>query len=106
MTGLVALTLFAALTVFGVYLGSGKLSPKYHLHGKFTAAGQGLQNGSDVKIHGINIGQVTTVHLVNGEAQVNMWLHDGQKVPADASATIRPTTLFGETSADIDPGPH
>ena len=106
MTGLVALTLFAALTVFGVYLGSGKLSPKYHLHGRFTAAGQGLQNGSDVKVHGINVGQVTTVHLVNGEAQVNMWLHQGEKVPVDSSATIRPKTLFGEKFVDIDPGPH
>src|SRR5438067_5868532 len=106
MTGLVALTLFAALTVFGVYLGSGKLSPKYHLHGRFTAAGQGLQNGSDVKVHGINVGQVTTVHLVNGEAQVNMWLHQGEKVPVDSSATIRPKTLFGEKFVDIEPGPN
>ena len=106
MTGLIALTLFASLTVFGVYLGAGKLSPKYHLHGKFTTAGQGLQNGSDVKIHGINIGQVTTVHLVNGEAQVNMALQDGEKVPTNASATIRPKTLFGEKFVDIDPGPN
>jgi phospholipid/cholesterol/gamma-HCH transport system substrate-binding protein len=106
MTGLVALTLFASLTVFGVYLGAGKLSPKYHLHGRFTAAGQGLQNGSDVKIHGINVGLVTTVHLVNGEAQVNMALHDGEKVPTNASATIRPKTLFGEKFVDVDPGPN
>src|SRR5436305_420081 len=105
MTGLVALTLFGSLTVFGVYLGSGKLSPKYHLHAKFTAAGQGLQNGSDVKVHGINVGQVTTVHLVDGEAQVNMWLHSGEKVPVNASATIRPKTLFGEKFVDIEPGP-
>src|SRR5947209_1161538 len=106
MTGLVALTLFGSLAVFGVYLGSGKLSPKYHLHAKFTAAGQGLQNGSDVKIYGINVGQVTTVHLVNGEAQVNMWLHSGQNVPTNSSATIRPKTLFGEKFVDIDPGPN
>src|SRR5438270_8643635 len=106
MTGLITLTLFASMTVFGVYLGSGKLSPKYHLHAKFTAAGQGLSNGSDVKIHGINVGQVTTVHLVGGEAQVNMWLHDGEKVPVNASATIRPKTLFGEKFVDIEPGPN
>jgi len=105
MTGLIALTLFGSLAVFGVYLGAGKLSPKYHLHARFTAAGQGLQNGSDVKIHGINVGSVTTVHLVNGEAQVNMALHDGQKVPVNSSATIRPKTLFGEKFVDIDPGP-
>ena len=106
MTGLIALTLFGSLTVFGVYLGAGKLSPKYYLHARFTAAGQGLENGSDVKIHGINVGQVTTVHLVNGEAQVNMFLHSGQKVPTNASATIRPKTLFGEKFVDIDPGPN
>jgi phospholipid/cholesterol/gamma-HCH transport system substrate-binding protein len=106
MTGLIAITSFAALTVFGVYLGAGKLSPKYHLHARFTAAGQGLQTGSDVKIHGINVGAVTTVHLVNGEAQVNMALHDGQKVPTNSSATIRPKTLFGEKFVDIDPGPN
>jgi phospholipid/cholesterol/gamma-HCH transport system substrate-binding protein len=106
MTGLVALTLFASLSVFGVYLGAGKLSPKYHLHARFTAAGQGLQNGSDVKIHGIDVGSVNTVKLVNGEAQVNMALHGGEKVPTNASATIRPKTLFGEKFVDIDPGPN
>jgi len=105
MTGLIALTLFASLTVFGVWLGAGKLSPKYHLHGMFTAAGQGLQNGSDVKVHGINIGSVTTVKLVKGQAEVNMAIHSGEKVPIDASATIRPKTLFGEKFVDIDPGP-
>src|SRR5437588_1531480 len=104
MTGLVALTLFASLTVFGVYLGSGKLSPKYRLRARFTTAGQGLQNGSDVKIHGINVGLVTTVHLVNGEAEVHMALHSGENVPTTSSATIRPKTLFGEKFVDIDPG--
>src|SRR5438105_5602165 len=106
MTGLVALTLFASLTVFGVYLGSGKLSPKYRLRARFTTAGQGLQNGSDVKIHGINVGLVTTVHLVNGEAEVHMALHQGENVPTNSSATIRPKTLFGEKFVDIDPGPN
>jgi phospholipid/cholesterol/gamma-HCH transport system substrate-binding protein len=106
MTGLVTLTFFAGVTVFGVYLGSGKLSPKYHISGMFTSAGQGLQTGSDVKIHGINVGQVSSVHLVGGEAQVRMALHTNQKVPATASATIRPKTLFGEKFVDIDPGPN
>jgi phospholipid/cholesterol/gamma-HCH transport system substrate-binding protein len=105
MTGLVTLVFFAGVTVFGVYLGSGKLSPKYHLAGKFSSAGQGLQTGSDVKIHGINVGQVSSVHLVDGEALVRMALHKGQKVPTTASATIRPKTLFGEKFVDIDPGP-
>ena len=104
MTGLISLVFFASVTVFGVYLGSGKLSPKYHLKAKFTAAGQGLQTGSDVKVHGLNIGLVTSVHLVDGEAEVHMALHKGQKIPVGSTATIRPKTLFGEKFVDIDPG--
>ena len=106
MTGLISLVFFMSVTVFGVWLGAGKLSPKYRLHAKFTSAGQGLQTQSDVKIHGINVGQVTSVHLVRGRAQVNMALHSNEKVPVDAAATIRPKTLFGEKFVDIDPGPH
>jgi phospholipid/cholesterol/gamma-HCH transport system substrate-binding protein len=104
MTGLISLVFFGAATVLGVYLGAGKFSPKYHLRARFTAAGQGLQTGSDVKVHGVNVGQVTTVHLVQGEAEVHMALHQGQKVPAASTATIRPKTLFGEKFVDIDPG--
>src|SRR2546423_1671369 len=106
LTGLISLVLFFALSVFGVEAGAGKLSPKYHVSGVFSAAGQGLISGSDVKIHGINVGAVTSVHLRDGRARVSMALHTNQKVPADASATIRAKTLFGEKFVDIDPGPH
>src|SRR5437763_959560 len=67
MTGLITLTLAASLIVFGVLVGAGKLAPKYHISGTFSAAGQGLLPGSDVKVHGINIGQVTGVRLVKGK---------------------------------------
>src|SRR5947208_8172210 len=106
MTGLISLVFFMSVTVFGVWVGAGKLSSKYRLHANFSSAGQGLQSLSDVKIHGINVGQVTSVHLVRGRAQVNMALHSDEKVPVDASATIRPKTLFGEKFVDIDPGRH
>ena len=105
MTGLISMVLFASVAVFGIWLGAGKLSPKYHLRAQFTAAGQGLQSGSDVKIHGLNVGSVTSVHLESGEAEVHMALHQGQKVPTTSTATIRPKTLFGEKFVDIDPGP-
>src|SRR5437763_5151142 len=104
MTGLISLVFFGAVTVFGVYVGAGKLSPKYRLQARFTAAGQGLQTGSDIKIHGLNVGSVTSVHLVDGEAEVHMALHQGENVPVSSTATIRPKTLFGEKFVDIDPG--
>jgi phospholipid/cholesterol/gamma-HCH transport system substrate-binding protein len=33
-----------------------------------------------------------------------MEIHDGDRIPVDAKATIRPKTLFGEKFVDIDPG--
>jgi len=104
MTGLITLVLSASLVVFGVLVGAGKLAPKYHLSATFSAAGQGLLPNSDVKVHGINIGQVTGVRLVKGRARVGMKIDKGEKVPVASSATIRPKTLFGEKFVDIDPG--
>src|SRR2546426_3248056 len=104
MTGLITLVLSAGLVVFGVLVGAGKLAPKYHLSATFSAAGQGLLPNSDVKVHGLNIGQVTSVRLVKGKARVGMKIDKGEKVPVASSATIRPKTLFGEKFVDIDPG--
>ena len=53
----------------------------------------------------MNIGEVRNIRLVDGDAQVTLRIHDGEQVPADASAVIRPKTLFGEKFVDIDPGP-
>jgi phospholipid/cholesterol/gamma-HCH transport system substrate-binding protein len=106
MTGLITIVFSAGLIVFGVLVGSGKLAAKYRLSGTFSAAGQGLLPGSDVKVHGINIGQVTGVRLVDGRARVGMKIETEEKVPVDSSATIRPKTLFGEKFVDIDPGPN
>jgi phospholipid/cholesterol/gamma-HCH transport system substrate-binding protein len=76
----------------------------YGLYATFSTAGQGLGARSDVKIHGVNIGQVKHVTLRNGRARVKMEINRGQKVPVDSSAVIRPKTLFGEKFIDINPG--
>ncbi|MER3453466.1 MAG: hypothetical protein C4344_07540, partial [Acidimicrobiia bacterium] len=101
MTALVATTFGVAAVVLGVKVATGTLRPVYHLRATFSAAGQGLIRDSDVKIHGVNIGRVTRVRLVSGRAEVTMEIRRG-----DASATIRPKTLFGEKFVDIDPGPR
>jgi phospholipid/cholesterol/gamma-HCH transport system substrate-binding protein len=105
LTGLISIVFFAAVSVFAIEAGAGKLSPKYHLSATFDQAGQGLIQNSDVKVHGVNVGMVTSVRLVRGRALVRMALHTDQKVPMNASATIRAKTLFGEKFVDIDPGP-
>src|SRR5207302_9666 len=77
----------------------------YQLDATFAAAGQGLTDNSDVKIHGVNVGRVKHVTLVKGRARVRMDIHRHERIPVDAKAIIRPKTLFGEKFIDIDPGP-
>jgi phospholipid/cholesterol/gamma-HCH transport system substrate-binding protein len=105
LAGVISLTLMLGLVYFGVKVRAvGALKPKYQLNALFTAAGQGLQAQSDVKVHGVNIGHVRNVRLKDGKALVRLDIDKGEHVPINAKATIRPKTLFGEKFVDIDPG--
>lgn len=104
LTGAIALTLFLSAVTIGVKGAFGAFEGGYELTGSFDAAGQGLLPGSDVKVRGVNIGEVRRIELADGDALVTLRIHDGERVPADATATIRPKTLFGEKFVDIDPG--
>lgn len=105
LTGAIALLLLIAAMTVGIKGAFGAFDGGYELVGSFDAAGQGLLPGSDVKVRGVNIGAVRSIELVDGEALVKLRIHDGEEVPTDATAVIRPKTLFGEKYVDIDPGP-
>ena len=103
--GLVTLLVLASLTVVAVKIRVGG-NPRdyYQLNASFTAAGQGLLPGSDVKVRGVDIGRVRNIRLRDGRALVRLDIRKTQKVPQTAAATIRPKTLFGEKFVDVDPG--
>ena len=105
LTGAIALLLLLGTMTVGIKGAFGAFDGGYELVGSFDAAGQGLLAGSDVKVRGVNIGQVRSIELVDGRALVKLRIKDGEEVPADATAVIRPKTLFGEKFVDIDPGP-
>jgi phospholipid/cholesterol/gamma-HCH transport system substrate-binding protein len=104
LEGMVAILLFMSAVVLGAKLSVGATKPVYHVSGTFSAAGQGLLSGSDVKIHGVNVGKVSTIKLVGGRALVRLTIDKAQKIPVDAKAIIRPKTLFGEKFVDVEPG--
>jgi phospholipid/cholesterol/gamma-HCH transport system substrate-binding protein len=89
--------------VIAVQWSFGYYDDTYRLTGTFDAAGQGLQSGSDVKVRGVNIGHVAGVELVDGRALVKMDIDAGERVPASATAIVRPKTLFGEKFVDVVP---
>lgn len=105
LTGAIALVLLVALTSVGIKGAFGAFKGGYELVGTFDAAGQGLLPGSDVKVRGVNIGEVKRIELIDGEARITLRIESEHDVPVDSSAVIRPKTLFGEKFVDIDPGP-
>jgi phospholipid/cholesterol/gamma-HCH transport system substrate-binding protein len=105
LAGVVTLLFLISATIFGVEVANGALRNVYRLNASFAAAGQGLLQQSDVKIHGVNIGRVVGVHLRDGRALVRLEIDHNERVPVDAKAIIRPKTLFGEKFVDIEPGP-
>jgi phospholipid/cholesterol/gamma-HCH transport system substrate-binding protein len=104
LAGSVALLLFVSGVVLGAKIANGLLKNPYQLNASFAAAGQGLTDSSDVKIHGVNVGRVKHVSLRAGRAQVRLEIKQHEKIPVDAKAIVRPKTLFGEKFIDIDPG--
>lgn len=104
LTGLIAVVVAIGATTVGIKGAFGAFEGGYELVGSFDAAGQGLLAGSDVKVRGVNIGEVASIDLVDGDALLKLRIHDDEEIPVDATATIRPKTLFGEKFVDIDPG--
>lgn len=105
LTGAIAVLLLVALATVGIKGAFGAFRGGYQVTGTFSAAGQGLLPGSDVKVRGVNIGEVDRIELVDGRARLTLRIDGGERLPVDSRATIRPKTLFGEKFVDIDPGP-
>ena len=106
ISGLVALVLMVGTTTIGVKWAFGEFDDGYVLRADFAAAGQGLVEGSDVKVRGLDVGHVQSIDLRDGRAVVTMFIFDGHDIPRDSSTfTIRPKTLFGEKFVDVILGP-
>jgi len=61
--------------------------------------------GNDVKVDGVEIGQISAITLRKGKADVEMELDSVvQPIHRDATVTIRPVSLLGERYVDLDRG--
>jgi virulence factor Mce-like protein len=91
---------FAAIWV-GVTFSYGGYDDHYQLVGDFPRAGQGLTNGSDVTYRGVDIGEVSSVELVDRQARITLDMNPDFRVPEDATFVVRPKTIFGEKYVDV-----
>jgi phospholipid/cholesterol/gamma-HCH transport system substrate-binding protein len=105
LTGAISAVVLVALISIGIKAAFGAFAGGFEVAASFDAAGQGLSSGADVKVRGVNVGEVRRVELVDGRAEVTMRMFPGERIPRSAAAEIRPKTLFGEKFVHLDLGP-
>lgn len=64
----------------------------------------GLREGDQVKIAGAPVGQVDTIKVVNGRAEITMEVQDAIRVPSDTEAAIRWRNAVGQRVVYLLPG--
>jgi phospholipid/cholesterol/gamma-HCH transport system substrate-binding protein len=70
----------------------------------FDDVSAGLREGSDVRVQGVRVGQVSEAFYEDGEARAELQLPGGFKIYKDATARIRSRSALGQKYVDIDPG--
>lgn len=91
---------------FFAYNGSNlKEIDGYTIHARFNSV-DGIGNGSEVRIGGIKIGQVSEMDLdpKSYEAIISMQLREDVKLPEDSTAAIVSASLLGGKYVNIEPG--
>jgi phospholipid/cholesterol/gamma-HCH transport system substrate-binding protein len=77
----------------------------YDLKARFASA-DGIATGTDVRLHGIKIGRVSSLDLdpKSYAAVVHISLRDDVKVPEDSSIKITSAGIMGSSYLAIQPG--
>jgi phospholipid/cholesterol/gamma-HCH transport system substrate-binding protein len=107
LAGMTGIILILALVTASIRIGGGAFSGGYSIRAVFTRAGQGLYDGSDVKVRGVTVGSVKSIKLdTNGDVTLTLHLHSGVRVADTVSASIEPLSVFGPSYVDLAPGVH
>ena len=77
-------------------------STAYPLTATFPHLGQNVHPGSEVDYRGVQVGKIKSWSLVDRQVQVRFSINKGFKVPADASATLQPQSVFGSEIMTLD----
>jgi virulence factor Mce-like protein len=98
-------------TVLAVRASYGAFRKGYTLTGVFAQAAYGVEPGVQVEHHGIQVGRVTSVHLVDHKAELILSINQGYRIPSSVVADIRPRSIFGDPFVDLnfndgDAGPY
>jgi phospholipid/cholesterol/gamma-HCH transport system substrate-binding protein len=103
--GAVVLLVAAYFLVFSYKASNVKSTNGYAIHANFAEIG-GLSIGSDVRMSGVKIGNVSSITLdqENYLAKVTMSIASDVKLPEDSSASVASESLMGGNFLNIEPG--
>lgn len=101
-----AVILGAAAFVFGAFSGSSVESGEGYRLSMQVQDASGLSAGSEVRMAGIQIGQVESQSLdpQSFMAEVILTIDDDVQLPLDTSARVLPKGLVGDSYVEIEPG--
>jgi phospholipid/cholesterol/gamma-HCH transport system substrate-binding protein len=103
---LVLVVAVMTLTLAVVYRAVGGaydfFSTAYPLNATFSHLGQNVHPGSEVDYRGVQVGKIKSWSLVDRQVQVRFSINRGFKVPANATATLEPQSVFGSEIMNLD----
>jgi phospholipid/cholesterol/gamma-HCH transport system substrate-binding protein len=105
---LVKLVVFAAVTVtltalLGLTIANTTLGETSGYSARFTDV-TGLNDGDDVRMSGVRIGQITEIEVAGDAARVRFEVEAGRALPASTTATIKYRNLIGQRYVSLDIG--
>jgi len=95
------LALVGAGMFVGLKAAYGGFGHYYDVSVTLPRTGEQLTTGSDVRMHGVIVGKVVRVQLVDRQARLTMQIDRQYQVPSSAEADITLTTLLGAKFVDL-----
>ena len=105
VAGAFVLTGLAALGYMSTSIGGLRGRPReaYHVHARFSNIGD-LKMRAPVKVAGVTIGRVESIHLADYLGDVQLALNRTVRMPKDTIASIATAGLLGEAYVSLSPG--
>jgi phospholipid/cholesterol/gamma-HCH transport system substrate-binding protein len=103
LTGVVFLLVFALLVWLSVALYNKQFTPVAMVTLYTDSVGNEMHLGADVMIRGVQVGEVRQISANGTGARLELAIQPGmvQRLPANVTAEMVPTTLFGERYVDL-----
>lgn len=101
VAGPIVLLAVAAVAFLAIKAAYGGFGHYYYVNVNLPRSGQETTPGSEVRMHGVVIGQVSRVRLADRQVVMSLKINEPYRIPADAVAVVTLKTLLGAKYVDL-----